>query len=118
MAKKTNKIMKKIGPWAFVIGLIIAIAMAMLIPPNPFLFWVLGALGLIVGLMNISDEEVRTYLIATIAFLVSASSLTTVLEPIPVIGMAIKPFMINIIVFIAPGAAIVALKALYMVSKD
>ncbi|MBN2423205.1 hypothetical protein JXB41_08335 [Candidatus Woesearchaeota archaeon] len=118
MARKKKGLMTKVGPWTFILGLIIAIATALLIPPNTGLLWVLGILGLIVGLMNISDEEVRTYLIATIAFLVSASSLTAILEPIPILGSAAKPFMTNVVVFIAPGAGIVALKALYMISKD
>jgi hypothetical protein len=118
MAKKEKGLMTKVGPWAFILGLIIAVITAVFLEPNTGLLWVLGILGLIVGLMNISDREVRTYLIATIAFLVSASSLSTILQPIPLIGPAIKPFMTNVVVFIAPGAAIVALKALYMISKD
>ena len=108
----------KIGPWSFIIGLILSAGTAIFIEPNTGILWVLGTLGLIVGLLNISDREVRTYLIATIAFLVSASSLATILEPIPLIGPAVQPFLTNVVIFIAPGAAIVALKALYMISKD
>ena len=68
MAKKKEKgIMARVGPWAFILGLIIAVLTAMIIQPNTGLLWVLGLLGLVVGLMNIIDEEVKTYLIATIA---------------------------------------------------
>ncbi|MBD3204231.1 hypothetical protein GF327_08095 [Candidatus Woesearchaeota archaeon] len=113
-----GRIMRKIGPWAFIFGLIIAVVTAVIVEPNTGLLWILGFLGLLVGLLNISDREVRTYLIASIAFLVSASSLSTLLEPVPIVGSAIRPFLTNVVIFIAPGAGIVALKALYMISKD
>ncbi len=122
MARKNGGIMTKVGPWAFLLGLIIAIGTGLFIPTSQAMIWFLGVLGLIVGFLNISDEEVRTYLIASIAFMVSASSITTVFRGIPGFGAdlagMIGPIVTNIVVFIAPGAAIVALKALYMISKD
>ncbi|MBN1503124.1 hypothetical protein JW930_06265 [Candidatus Woesearchaeota archaeon] len=124
MAKKKHEssLMTKVGPWAFIFGLFVAILTASFVRPSPGLLWFLAALGAIVGLMNITDKEIRTYLIATIAFLISSSSLVTVIEGIPVFGATmasyVRPFMTNVVVFIAPGAAIVALKALYAISKD
>lgn len=125
MAKKkeeSNGIMRKVGPWAFIVGLAIAIATAVFVKTSPMLIGFLGILGVVVGMMNITDAELKTYLIAAIAFIVSASSLTTVIRGIPVVGITmvqyIDPFVTHIVVFIAPGAAIVALKALYSISKD
>ena len=102
--------MKTVGSWAFVIGLIIAIVMGF-VDLGSTALWVLAVLGLIVGLINVSHGESQLYLVASIAFLVSASSLTIILD-------ALKPFLQNIAVFVGPGAAVVALRALYDMAKS
>jgi len=102
--------MQKAGSWAFVIGLIVAVIMGFAGTGTTTL-WVLAVLGLIVGLINVTHKESQLYLIATIAFLVSASSLTLIMA-------SLKPFLENVMVFVAPGAAIVALRALYNIAKD
>ena len=121
MPRKNKGWMEKFGPWAFIVGLIIA----MIASISNTVVWFLGVLGLIVGLLNISDQEARMYLLASITFLISASALsatlTKLIERIPVIGNYlnfIDPLLANIVLFVAPGAGIVALKALYAISKD
>ena len=118
MAKKKKDFSSKFGPLAFTIGLVLAGLTGVIIKPTVGMLWLLGALGLIVGLLNISELEVRTYLISSMAFLISTSSLSTVLRPIPLIGDKIAPFLTNIVIFLSPGTAIVALKALYSLTKD
>ena len=121
LAKKKNTILGKIGPWAFVLGLIIAIVSAI----TQQVFWMLGILGIIVGLMNISDKELSVYLIASLTFLVSANALSVTLTKVvgfmPLIETLltfIDPLLANMVLFVAPGASIVALKALYNLAKD
>jgi hypothetical protein len=115
-------IMSKVGPWAFIIGLLIAVLTGGFIKPTAMMVWFLAVLGLVVGLLNITESELKTYLLATIAFLVSSSSLTNVVAGIPVIGVTMvsymAPIVTNIVIFIAPGAAVVALKALYSISRN
>lgn len=111
----------KIGPSAFILGLVIAIVTAVIIPSTEMksaLIWGLGLLGLFVGLVNISEKEMTPYLLATIAFIVASSGLVAVFEPFPTLAKSVTPFMRNIVIFVAPGAAVVALKALYSISKD
>jgi len=121
LVKKKNTMLGKIGPWAFVLGLIIAMVSAI----TRQVFWMLGVLGLVVGLMNVSDKELSHYLLASLTFLVSANALSVTLTKlvgiIPVVGQwlnFIDPLLANITLFVAPGAAIVALKALYNLAKD
>ena len=111
----------KVGPWSFVLGLIVAIVSAL----TRQVFWMLGVLGLIVGLLNITEKEVTKYLLASLTFLMSANALSITLgrlvDLVPFIGRwmsFIDPLLANITIFVAPGAAIVALKALYSVSKN
>ena len=119
--KKKNTLLGKIGPWAFVLGLIIAFVSAI----TKQVFWMLGILGVIVGLMNISDKELSVYLIASLTFLVSANALSVTLAKVigfmPLIEMLlvfVDPLLANMVLFVAPGASIVALKALYNLAKN
>ena len=111
----------KIGPWSFILGLVIAVIAAL----SESVFWMLGVLGVVVGLLNISDREITLYLLSTLTFLVSANALSVTLTKLvsylPYIGNwlnFIDPLLANITLFVAPGAGVVALKALYKISKD
>jgi len=85
---------------------------------------VLAALGLIVGIMNITEKEVKMFLIATITMLTVANSIVpieAVLRTIPggdVIVGAISGFMSALIAFISPAAFIVAIKAIYELGRS
>ena len=88
-------------------------------------FWMLGVLGLVVGLMNITEKELSLYLLASLTFLLSANALsvtlTRVVGVVPFVSSwitFIDPLLANVTLFVAPGAAVVALKALYVTSKN
>jgi len=121
LAKKKDDISNKFGPWAFVIGLGVAVIAAF----TRQVFWMLGILGLIVGLLNITEKELSTYLLASLTFMVSTNALSVTLTKlvglVPLISKSmlyIDPLLANVTIFVAPGAAVVALKALYSVSKN
>ncbi len=115
--------MESLGAWAFYLGLIVALVLAAM-PTLLSAGWtilILGLLGIIVGLLNIGDKELQLYMVANIAFLVAANGFIGVLAALPVGTMGITfltSFVHNIVLFVAPGVAVVALKALYEVSKD
>ncbi|MFH1106843.1 MAG: hypothetical protein V1787_03020 [Candidatus Micrarchaeota archaeon] len=107
----------QIGAWSYIAGLVIAILAAFTGVSSNTTF-LLAGLGLLVGLLNIADKEVMLFLVASLVFLVSASSLNVVMMAIPAIGGFIPAILSNIVTFVAPGAAVVALKALYDVSRS
>ncbi len=116
-----SSMLKKIGPWAFILGLVVAVGAAV----SGSVFWLLGILGVIVGLLNITEKEVTSYLLASLTFLLSANTLsvtlTKLVSAVPVLANWMKfvdPLMANITLFVAPGAAVVALKALYAISRE
>lgn len=118
MAKQEN-MWPMIGAWAYIIGLIIAILGGAFAPGNTTAALVLGIIGIIVGLLNIVDKEVTLFLVASITFIVAASSLEGVVTGLlgASVGGAIASILSYIVVMVAPGAAIVALKAIYQVSR-
>lgn len=58
--------MAQVGKWTFIVGLLIAV-LAGLGFIQPWVGWVLALLGLIVGFLNIGDEETQSFLLAAIA---------------------------------------------------
>ncbi len=120
MAASLNKSYGKYGSWAFLAGLVISIVAGFLPSSgfNPTYALVLGILGLIVGLVNVTDKEVQLFLIATMALIVSASSLSNVVSFSATAQQMLQVILGYIVVFVSPAAAIVSLKAVYDISKE
>jgi len=117
--KKTPRFWSKVGVWSFGAGMAIALLVAIF--SSGLETWSIGALavlGLIVGLLNITDAEIKLYLLASIAFLLSASAMIEVFSSLGVAFRVLLTFMESVIVFVAPGAFLVSFKALYDVAKD
>jgi hypothetical protein len=115
VAAKKN-IMSKVGVWAYIAGLVIAIVVGFIKLDPKIVVGVLALLGIIVGLLNISDEEVQLFLVGSIAFVVAASAMGGIFNTFGF--SALKTIADAIVVFTAPGALVVAFKALYAVAHD
>ena len=63
-----------IGAWAFLIGVLLAIILgAGLVTTNPTWVVVLVFVGIILGLLNIADEEVSPFLISGAVLIIASS---------------------------------------------
>lgn len=105
--------MKNIGKIAFILGLVIAVIGAFGITQSWFA-WVLAILGVIVGLLNVSAEEARGFLIAGIALLLSA----TALNGIPYLGGYITTIMSNLTIFLAAAIFVVAIISVFHSARE
>jgi hypothetical protein len=112
-----------IGQWSFILGVAIAVLVG-IFGGAGWVSVVLIILGVIVGVLNISDKEVYDFLIAAIALLVTGAA---GLDRIPTLYLGAMAFplgnwlgaiFLNISTFVAPAAIIVALKAVYELGKD
>jgi len=101
-----------IGKWAFIAGLVIAVFAGLLFQPEGAI-WVLAILGVIVGFLNITAEETRGFLLASIALTLSATALNT----LPVLGTALSLVLPFIVAFVAGGMIVVALKELLATAR-
>ena len=114
----------KIGQWAFIIGIILAIVVgvfsASLVTWAGNLTLLLVILGLIVGFLNISEKETTPFLVASAALMLTATSVDT-LNTID-LGVSLGKYLAGIVsqiaVFVAPAAVVVALKAIQSLAKD
>lgn len=108
----------KIGEWAFVIGVVVAIALGIfdvgaMLQTMQILLVVLGVL---VGFINVASKESSRFLLAAIALLVAG---TAGFSTLPWgIGPILARVLANIGFFVAPAAVVVALKSVIEIGKD
>jgi hypothetical protein len=113
---------QRVGAWAFILGILIAIiagiATAVNIALGGVITLLLVILGLIVGFLNISDKEVQKFLIAAIALMaVGTANLGAINTAVPVLGTALVYVVQFIGAFVAPAALVIALKAVYNLAR-
>ncbi|MBT3304024.1 hypothetical protein HN592_01660 [Candidatus Woesearchaeota archaeon] len=123
---KKQKIILDIGKGGFVFGIILAIVVGILLGTSNvklglgvgITYSIIFLLGLIVGILNITVDEINEFLIAAITFLVAAGVNVFVIKmTLPLFGGVIEQISVAIGVFVAPAATIVAIKAMYELAK-
>ncbi len=125
MAKKEDggSMMQKVGSWAFIAGMVIAIIAGLISggsggKMSALIVSVLAVLGLIVGFLNVTGKETTPFLIATVSLVVITSLGGTTLGNIDVVGPYMSGIFAAIMTFVIPATIIVALKAIYALAAD
>jgi hypothetical protein len=113
--KKENMV-QRIGSWAFIIGLIIAV-IAGFWPIGSVITSILIILGLIVGFLNVSGKETNSFLFATLVLVVMASQGGQLLSGIQFVGPMLQSIFSTMMLFIIPAAVVVALKAIWALAE-
>lgn len=112
---------QRIGEWAFFACVIIAVLGGIFAPANGGMTLALVILGIIVGVINITEKETTPYLIAAIALIAAGTAGFEVLDNITSIlrvGTRVDSILRYIANFVAPAAVIVALKAIWGMTKS
>ena len=115
--------MKKVGVWAFIGGVILAL-LAGVLASNLSAYMglistVMVVLGLVVGVLNISDKEVTGFIIAAVGLATGSIAVAN-------LGVLLGGTLGNMLetafrvfgVFIAGAVFVPAMKAVYKISKD
>ncbi len=107
------------GAYAFLVGVAIAILAGIFSPAGTqsTVALVLVILGLIVGFMNITEKEVTSFLIASIALIAVGGAGLGVIE-VARIGATLDAIVKNIVLFVAPAALIVAVKEIRHLAEN
>ncbi|MCJ2513635.1 MAG: hypothetical protein LN408_04245 [Candidatus Thermoplasmatota archaeon] len=127
-----NDMWGKIGSWAFLIGIIIALIVGLYAAYNletngetfgGIIAWVLAVLGAIVGLVSaygmgtITEKEVPSFLLAGIALVVMYGVFKGI-ELDPWIGSLLHGVSMSLSILIAPAVGILAIKAIWDIGKE
>jgi len=130
-------VLVKLGFWCFLIGVIVALIVGLVYGYTKYegtdfqvsdtwgyIAGLLAILGLIVGVVSIlgfgtiTEYEVTKFLIASVAVVVVGGTGALTFQRIPVIGFYLEGITLTLLIFFAPAAIIIALKALWDVGKD
>ena len=103
MAKSKGNL---IGSWAFLIGVIIAIVLGFMGTLSDTMRIVLVVIGLIVGLLNIADEEVSPFLMSGVVLIIASSLGANEVSTISWLGGMLSALLL---IFV-PAVVIVAIK--------
>jgi len=143
-----NDMMTKLGSWAFIIGIIIALIFGIwqaatyeaalndatkvndiffLTDNGGYVAWLLAALGAIVGILaflgkgTITSKEVPGFLLAGIALVVMGGvfpGIVGMYQLQPWIGSLLAGVSISLAIFVAPAVGILSIKAVWDMGKD
>lgn len=102
----------RVGNWAFIIGVVLAILAAFVVIPQ--LALILVILGLVVGFINVTGKETTAFLVATIALLTAG---TAGIAIVPAVGGYVDTVLKNVVAFVGPAALVVALKEVYALAS-
>jgi hypothetical protein len=126
-----QSILKKIGSWLFLIGILIAVIVGIIFAANETwlstysttISTLLAVLGFIVGILSffavgsITQERVPTFLIAAL-LLVGIGASTPFFANIEVIGPYFTWIAGMLAVFVAPAAGLLAIRAIWDAGKS
>jgi len=102
-----------VGSWAFVIGVIMALVLGVFGPLSTLMTTLLMLLGLIVGFLNVTQRESKTFLLAAVSLVIVSNFGRTSLETIEVLVNMLNALM----VLFVPATIIVALKTVFVAAK-
>ena len=126
MVKKVEKITKKqeggtkmgkgnsLGGWAFIIGVVLAVIFGFFQQSGTWFPWLMVVIGLIIGLLNVTGEEIKPFLFAgTVLVIVSAMG-GSVFSTTKFLGNILNN---NLMLFV-PATIVVALKSVLSIAKN
>jgi hypothetical protein len=121
-------IFKKLASWLFLTGILIAVIIGLISGANVwtdnsgYINVILAALGFLVGILsffalgNITSERVPTFLIAAL-ILVGIGATATWFQHLQVIGEIYMGIASTLVIFAAPAAGLLAIRAIWDAGK-
>ena len=117
--------MAKLGEWAFIVGIVLAVIFGFFRAGTwaGIVTLVLVVAGLVVGFLNVTEKETLPFLVAAIALMATSQADLKVIDSLfsavnLTVGTWLQNIVSNIAVFVAPGAVVVAVKAIKSLAKD
>ena len=111
MAKKGGNVL---GSWAFLIGVILAVVLALIgTALTGAAAYVLVIAGIIVGLLNIADEETTPFLLAGAVLIIASALGQGVVDVIPLFRNILNALLLLFV----PATIIVAIRHVFSLAR-
>ena len=120
MSRSADNSLQAIGSWAFLLGAVVAVITGAVSPDNTNATMIsfLVLLGVIVGLLNITQKESNSFLLASVALVLVSGLGITVFQDVVSVGGYLVAMLTRILVFVVPATIVVALKAIFSLAKS
>jgi hypothetical protein len=102
-----------IGSWSFLIGVILALIFGLIGNLGPGVTYVLIVLGIVIGLLNIADEEVTPFLMAGAVLVIVSTLGQGVVQTVPIFYVTLQALTMLFV----PATIIVALKHVFVLAR-
>lgn len=112
MAKAKN--MDVIGKWAFLAGVVLAAVVGVINPASDVWTMALVALGLVVGLLNVTGRETAPFLMSGAVLIIASALGGNVMSNLPYVGSIFEALLL---VFV-PTTIIVAVKNVFSLARN
>lgn len=104
----------KLGGWAFLIGVILALVLGFLGQLNATWTWILVIIGLIIGLLNITEAEVDSFLMAGVVLIIASAFGGSVVSAVPVLNNILQALL----AIFVPATIIVAIRHVFSLARN
>ena len=102
------------GKWAFLLGVLLAVIFASIGTMTPEIVSVLVVIGIIVGLLNVNEKEVRAFLLSGIALIIASAFGQNSIGVFPVLERMLDALLI---IFV-PATIVVAIKNVFSIAAN
>lgn len=109
--------MEEIGSYAFIAGILIAVIASFVTLDAALVTGALVVVGIIVGLINVTEKETKEFLMAAVSIVVVSYLAGTGFTAVPTIGIYLQKITMGIMTIVTPAVIIVALKQIYAMAK-
>ena len=110
MSKKSGNML---GSWSFLIGVILALVFGLIGNLSPGVTYVLVVLGIVIGLLNIADEEAHPFLISGAVLVIVSTLGQGVVQTVPIFYITLQALTMLFV----PATIIVALKHVFTLAR-
>ncbi len=110
--------LQQVGSYAFIAGVIIAV-LAVFAGASlaTTITAALVVLGLIVGLLNVTEKETKDFVLMSVALVIVSAQGAALLAAVPEIGTMLSTILLNIVTFVVPSTVVVSLVAIRKIAQ-
>ncbi len=107
---------KSFGAWAFLFGVILAVILGLVSQGtlNALWTWILVLIGLVVGLLNVTEKEVTPFMMAGAVLVIVSSLGSAVMDSVPLLN----GILMAMLALFVPATIVVAIKSVFALAKD
>lgn len=110
MAKTSNKI----GGWAFLIGVILAVLFGVFTDATGTWLWVIVLLGILIGFFNVTPQETGAFLISGAVLIIASAFGGGALSEIPYL----ENIFTMLLTLFVPATIVVAIKNVFGLARN